>query len=449
MAITIPSIQELQTRISNDLIQSVNTGQLDTSKHIDPTIRNSFAKGLVDSMAAGFDENNDILNQLLIQIFPQTATGIYLERWASFFGITRAEAVKATGTIVFTGTAGGNIPASTLIQRADGVEYATISAATISTQTINVSSITRLGSVATVTTASNHNLASGVVIDSITGADQTEYNVTNATITVIDATSFTYEVSGSPVTPATGTMQVTSTTAFTTIEASEFGSNGNANSGSQLNLVSPIVNVDETCYVNQDGLVGGLDVEDDDSLRERLQDRTANFSAPFTQAGLPVFIREKVPGVTRIWVEDATPDAGKVTIYFTRDNDTNIIPTASQANDVKNVIIDVEEGIKPANTPDSYVIVTPPVAVSANFTFSALSPNTEDMRSAITQSLTDYFKSDSVAISTSITEAEYNNIIFSTLDSQGNQPTFTLSSPSGDIVITTGELAVLGTITYP
>ncbi len=393
--------------------------------------------------------NNDILNQLLIQIFPQTATGIYLERWASFFGITRAEAEKSSGLVVFTGVAGTSIPASTLVQRADSVEYTTLSNKTISSQTVNVASITRLGSAATLTTVNNHNLATGVIIDSITGANENEYNVTNATITVIDATSFTYEVAGTPTTPATGTIQTTYTTASATVEASEFGANGNAASGSQLTLTSPITNVDSTVYVNQDGLVGGLDVESDDSLRERLQERTSNFSAPFTQAGLPVFIKQQVPGVTRTWIEDATPDAGKVTIYFTRDNDTNIIPTGSQVTDVKDAIIDPETGIKPANTPDSYVVVVAPVAVAADFTFTALSPNTADMKSAITQSLTDYFKSDSVNIDQSVTEAEYNNIIFSTLDSQGNQPTFTLSAPSGDIAITTGELAVVGTITYP
>ncbi len=203
MAITIPSISDIQTRIANDLILSINVGELDSSKHIDPTIRNSFAKGLVDAMAAGFDENNDILNQLLIQIFPQTATGIYLERWASFFGITRAEAEKSSGLVVFTGVAGTSIPASTLVQRADSVEYTTLSNKTISSQTVNVASITRLGSAATLTTVNNHNLATGVIIDSITGANENEYNVTNATITVIDATSFTYEVAGTPTTPAT------------------------------------------------------------------------------------------------------------------------------------------------------------------------------------------------------------------------------------------------------
>jgi uncharacterized phage protein gp47/JayE len=448
MAIDYPSIQDIQSRISNDLILSINTGQLDTNKHVDPTIRNSFIKGVVDSMSAGFDEIIDILERLEVELFPWSATGEYLERWGAYYGINRNSAAKATGIVVFTGVNGATIPASTIVQRANGLQYVTQASITISTQTINVSSITRLGSTAIVTTSSNHNLASGVIIDSITGADQTEYNVTNTQITVTSTTTFTYEVSGSPVSPATGSISTTFTTGFGNVEASDFGSDGNADEGSQLTLVSPITNVDNTLYVNYDGLIGGLDIESDSSLRERIQERTSNFSAPFTKAGLPVFIKEEVDGVTRVWVEDATPSAGYVTIYFTRDNDINIIPTASQVTDVKNAIIDPDNGIKPANTPDSYVIVNAPTAVTVDFTFSALSPNTVDMQSSITNALTDYFKNNT-NISTDITTEEYNNIIYSVTDSEGNTPTFTLTLPSGDVIVTTGELAVLGTITYP
>jgi uncharacterized phage protein gp47/JayE len=273
MAIDFPSIQDLQSRISNDLILSINTGQLDTDKHIDPTIRNSFAKGIVDAMAAGYDEVIDVMKRLETEIFPQTATGEYLERWSSYYGINRNAAAKAVGTVVFTGTDATLVPISTLVQRANGLQYATQSAITISTQTISVSGITKLGTTATATTASSHNLATGVIIDSITGADQSEYNVTNAQITVTSATTFTYEVSGSPASPATGTISATFTTGFGNVEASEFGDDGNATDGSQLTLVSPVTNVDNTLYVNQDGLVGGLDIESDTSLRARLQEK--------------------------------------------------------------------------------------------------------------------------------------------------------------------------------
>lgn len=447
MAITPPTIQELQQQIANDLILAVNAGQLDYTKHIDPNIRNSGIRGLVNAMAAGFDENNDLINQLLIQLFPQTATGIYLERWASWFGITRIAAVKATGNIVFTGTATTSIPSGTLIQKADNTEYSTTVTTPISAQTINVSSITRVGTTATVTTSSDHNLATGVTV-TIAGANETDYNIA-AVITVTSNTTFTYTVAGSPSSPATGTITASFTTANIPVIASDFGVDGNSAGGSQLTLTSPISNVDNVCYVTYDGLSGGLDIETDEELRVRLQERTANFTAPFTNAGLPVFIKNAVAGVTRIWVKDATPSAGYVTIYFTRDNDANIIPTAAQATAVKNAIIDTDTGIKPANTPDSYVVVSGPTAVPVDFTFTALSPDTTAMRTAITTTLTDYFKSDSVNEGTDIVANEYNSLIYGVVDADGNSPTFTLSSPSGTVTVNDGELATLGTITYP
>lgn len=70
--------------------------------------------------------------------------------------------------------------------------------------TVNVSSITRVGATATVVTATAHGLSTG---DSATiaGAGQTDYNV-DAVVTVVDTTTFTYVVANSPATPATGTI---------------------------------------------------------------------------------------------------------------------------------------------------------------------------------------------------------------------------------------------------
>ena len=68
----------------------------------------------------------------------------------------------------------------------------------------SVSGITRSGSTATATTAANHGYNTGDLI-TIAGAAQTEYNGTFQ-ITKTGDTTFTYTVSGAPVTPATGTI---------------------------------------------------------------------------------------------------------------------------------------------------------------------------------------------------------------------------------------------------
>lgn len=67
-----------------------------------------------------------------------------------------------------------------------------------------ITSITRAGAVATVTTTANHGLATGAVVK-VAGATQAEYNGV-FTITVTGAATFTYAVIGAPATPATGTI---------------------------------------------------------------------------------------------------------------------------------------------------------------------------------------------------------------------------------------------------
>lgn len=71
-----------------------------------------------------------------------------------------------------------------------------------------VASVTRAGAVATVTTAVDHQLETGDRV-TVAGAAQTAYNVSRAKVTVTGPKSFTYTVSGEPVTPATGTITAT------------------------------------------------------------------------------------------------------------------------------------------------------------------------------------------------------------------------------------------------
>ena len=68
----------------------------------------------------------------------------------------------------------------------------------------SVTSITRAGSVATVTTGAPHGLSTGHTV-LIAGAAEAEYNGV-VTITSTGASTFTYAVTGTPATPATGTI---------------------------------------------------------------------------------------------------------------------------------------------------------------------------------------------------------------------------------------------------
>lgn len=69
---------------------------------------------------------------------------------------------------------------------------------------VNVSSITRVGNLVTVVTVTAHGFKTGNV-SSISGANETEYNGEFA-VTVVNDTTFTYTVTGTPATPASGSI---------------------------------------------------------------------------------------------------------------------------------------------------------------------------------------------------------------------------------------------------
>lgn len=71
--------------------------------------------------------------------------------------------------------------------------------------TVSISSINRFDVIAKVVTSTPHGLFTSAEI-TISGANQAEYNIVNAPILVIDTVTFAYEVSGTPTTPATGTI---------------------------------------------------------------------------------------------------------------------------------------------------------------------------------------------------------------------------------------------------
>lgn len=71
----------------------------------------------------------------------------------------------------------------------------------------SISSITRVGDIATATTATDHDLTEGYhPTVNIEGADQTEYNGDKVLLEVKNRRTFTFTVTGSPATPATGAL---------------------------------------------------------------------------------------------------------------------------------------------------------------------------------------------------------------------------------------------------
>ena len=446
MPIEIKTIQQNEQVLTNALIKSINTGQTDPDKKVDPTIRNSFLRGLVQSLALGIYENNKNIQKGITEAF--LGGDSWREFWASKIGINRQDATTSSGNIVLTGTVGTLIPAGTLITNANAIQYSTNANVTIASQTINIASITRAGTQVTVETVDNHNLANNVVI-SILGANETAYNVLSQAIAITGLKTFTFNITSTPSTPATGTLTLNFTNAVANVTSTTLGANTNIGSIVELTLVNAIVNVDPSVFTTFDGISGGLDVESDLSVENRVAEKFQSYFAnAFTKVGIPIFLKEAVAGITRVWVKDAYPTAGKVTIYFVRDNDVNILPNSTQIQDAKNAIIngtDKLDPIKPSNTPNSYVIVLAPTPVTVNFKFTSVTPNTDEMKQAIKDNLIDFFKNNT-DFETSITRDELFNIILQTTDNSGNTPKVAIGLT--DVIVGFGQIPILGNVEF-
>lgn len=429
--ISFPNLDQLKERTRSDLSQTTE---------LDSTIRRSFLRSIADALASRSFDLNKTIQQLVGQLFPQTATGAFLRRWGNYQGLPPLEATASTGNFTMVGTIGTSIPASTGFTSGD-VILTSVDEITISSIATSVSSLTRVGNTVTVVTSSGHSLATGLTT-TISGADQTTYNG-SFVVTVLDTTTFTYQVSGSPVTPATGTILSTFSGAVGVLLSSGFGSGQNLASGAPVVLSAPIVGITSTGRVGPNGVTGGTDAETDSAYSNRILDARANPVTLFNVGQISLEAK-KINGVTRVFVKEATPLAGQVEIYFLRDNDDPINPDANEILAVKNQIL----SIKPAFIDDSDIFVLSPTLVTTNFEFTSITPDSASMRSAITANL-DAFFAEAVQFETLVTEDAYRSAIQGSIDSSGNNLTsFILSTPAGDITVSTGEIAALGTVTF-
>ena len=382
------------------------------------------------------------LKRLARQFYLQTADEQNVAFFGDLYGVVRHPASKSGGFIAVSGTPGSTVPAGSELQAQGGEGYLSVSVASVASQSIAVSSITRTGDQATVTTTSPHGLGSSLLV-TVTGADQIQYNVTDQGITVTGEYTFSYDVEGEPVTPATGTITASSDFASIEVESVGYGAEVNQVGGAQLTFVSPIAGVDTVAPTGYEGLVGGTDAEGVEDYRNRILDEVR---APIAHFNKSTVIKQarKIAGVTRVFVFEATPAPGQVSIYFTRDNDASIIPSGQEVTAVKDKILE----IKPVIIDDADVIVASPTPVSVDFTFTALSPNTTTMQDAIRANLTALMRA--AGSGDNVTQDSYRAAIQRTVDRESGDTvsSFTLSAPSGDITINPGEIPVVGTINF-
>ena len=214
------------------------------------------------------------------------------------------------------------------------------------------------------------------------------------------------------------------------------GTNSNTAASSAANLVTPIAGVNSAATVNSGGLANGTDTETDDALRIRLLDRIqqpphggADFD--YTKWAL------EVAGVTRAWVYAQELGLGTVSVRFVvDDHESSIIPDSTKVTEVQDYI----DALRPVT---AAVTVVAPVAVPLDLTITGLSPATSTVQAAVTAELTDLLRREAEPGGTILISH-----IREAISVAAGEVDHALTTPSADVTHSTGEIAILGTITW-
>lgn len=122
-----PTLPELIARIRADVMQKLNA---------DDALRRSDGEVYARALAGGVHGLYAYLQFMALQLFPDTATGIYLDRHASIWlKVPRKQATAAVGNLpgaAFVIQSGAVIPVGTVLSAIDKVQYQTTGAAIIS-----------------------------------------------------------------------------------------------------------------------------------------------------------------------------------------------------------------------------------------------------------------------------------------------------------------------------
>ncbi len=235
-----------------------------------------------------------------------------------------------------------------------------------------------------------------------------------------------------------GTVQI----AFT---AEEAGEKYNDDSGISLYFVSPPSGVDSEIIVGINGIESGLDEESDDDYRPRVltrKRRAPHGGADFDYENWAL----EVSGVTRAWAIAGYYGDGTVGLAFVRDNDSSIIPSASEKEKVRQYIINhndlttgLEVGIPVGALPGLIMVDLSEYTIPFSF---KIIPNTQDAIAEVRTKLSDLLKAKGGPGKTI-----YLSDIDVAISSAPTETAHRLIYPTEDIGIPVNRVPVLGEVT--
>lgn len=242
------------------------------------------------------------------------------------------------------------------------------------------------------------------------------------------------------------------------VEAAADGKAGTTEAGTPLEIVSGGTgDPDALAEVDGDGLAYGADVEDIESYRARILFRKRNPPHGGSAADYVLWAGE-VPGVSfyadrpTVYVERLWSGPGTVRVFpLMFDLYESGIPAPSDVARVRDHI----EALRPAG---ARVAVAAPTPVVVDVEISGLAPDRSDVREAVRAELRDVFRRRSRVAGT---DSEISNMpylaypasfsrswIWQAVANATGEERHTVVSPSADIALDPGEMAVLGDVSF-
>ncbi|WP_315705064.1 MULTISPECIES: baseplate J/gp47 family protein [unclassified Bradyrhizobium] len=274
---------------------------------------------------------------------------------------------------------------------------------------------------------------------------------TNAVLQRTDGVEFLVTAGGSLSTSGTLTVPI--------IAATD-GAIGNCDPNTPLDMVSGFSTTSSTPptgQVDSNGLTLGTDVEDIESWRARILFRKRNpphggSAADYVMwagqvAGVSFFLDRPTVYVERLWL-----GPGTVRVFpLMYDLYANGIPQASDVQRVQEYI----ETLRPAG---AKVTVAAPQPVVVNVTIAGLQPNTADVQEAVLAELKDCFfrlsrpaGGDDAFGSMPYLASPFSfslSWIWQSVANATGEQRHRIVSPSADIALQAGQMAVLGSVTF-
>ncbi len=220
---------------------------------------------------------------------------------------------------------------------------------------------------------------------------------------------------------------------------------GNAEEQLALSLESPIAGIDSVETADGAGMTGGADEEALEDLRARVVERMRDPPNGGSSADFVAWAKQ-VAGVTRVWVNPRLLGAGTVGVYFVRDDDVDLIPSAPEIAAVQ-AELDAEAPVTAEPT------ALAPVAVDFDVSLTIV-PNTSTVQAAVNAAIAELLLTEAAPGWTE--DPELGVILLSHLETAiglaEGLDDFTIDEingdPPGNFTPLAGEMAKMGTTTF-